>query len=604
MKDNRGITLIALIITIIIMLILAGIGINLIIGENSIIKKAIMSKELYIKATLKEELELKIAEIEMEKVSRGEGIQRQDLYELNEIGANIESVGIPAIGEYKDYEIEIDENYVVTIKDKKEGQTPEGEATLITQGIVPEGGKVQIRVTASIQNGEITNIEPTNGANLVSNVSNTEKIYEVDKNGMYYFKITANNGRTKVIKVEVNIITEKTKINIKDVSMGSFIIEVENNYKEDMVLEYKYYINGEQKFSGIDKQYIAQGLEEETEYEVYVETYIKNQAQPIVSDSKKVMTKDYEIAWTNDTNSNRTIDNRASSYKNPKIPVGFHAINTAVSEWNLENGEQNTWNEGLVIKDIENGNEFVWIPVDGTDVEYKAWCTHSISYTLCTDLESPNIINTVENVTSNQGFWVARYEAGLPETINQEIADVATRNVEGKPISIAGAVPWNCIDHIQSLTNAEIMYSNQYVQSGLINGRQWDTIMKWLNNSNYNVLSDSSGIGNFATGYRNLRKQYAYHSTDGGATWVESPVTRRTLMKTGASNETRTKNIYDIAGNLYEWTSERYNGQGIARSACYITDARVGPAAYRYNSGANTSTTLFYTSFRPVLYVK
>ena len=40
MKNKRGITLIALIITIIVLLILAGITINLLMGDNSVIKKS------------------------------------------------------------------------------------------------------------------------------------------------------------------------------------------------------------------------------------------------------------------------------------------------------------------------------------------------------------------------------------------------------------------------------------------------------------------------------------------------------------------------------------------------------------------------------------
>ena len=44
-KFNNGITLIALAVTIIVMLIIAGTSINLIFGENSLIKQAKKSKE-------------------------------------------------------------------------------------------------------------------------------------------------------------------------------------------------------------------------------------------------------------------------------------------------------------------------------------------------------------------------------------------------------------------------------------------------------------------------------------------------------------------------------------------------------------------------------
>ena len=52
-KNNKGITLIALAVTIIVILILAGISINLIFGENSIIKQAKNQKKKAEVALLK-----------------------------------------------------------------------------------------------------------------------------------------------------------------------------------------------------------------------------------------------------------------------------------------------------------------------------------------------------------------------------------------------------------------------------------------------------------------------------------------------------------------------------------------------------------------------
>lgn len=45
MKKNKGITLIALIVTIIILLILAGIGISMLVGENGILNKSKIAKD-------------------------------------------------------------------------------------------------------------------------------------------------------------------------------------------------------------------------------------------------------------------------------------------------------------------------------------------------------------------------------------------------------------------------------------------------------------------------------------------------------------------------------------------------------------------------------
>ena len=47
---NRGITLISLVITIILLIILAGIGINLSLGEDGLFNKAKYSKGKYLNA--------------------------------------------------------------------------------------------------------------------------------------------------------------------------------------------------------------------------------------------------------------------------------------------------------------------------------------------------------------------------------------------------------------------------------------------------------------------------------------------------------------------------------------------------------------------------
>ncbi|MDO5557918.1 MAG: BspA family leucine-rich repeat surface protein [Clostridia bacterium] len=63
--NAKGITLIALIITIVIMLILAGITLNLTLGENGIFQKAKLAKGQYETASAEEKLEMDLATCEM-----------------------------------------------------------------------------------------------------------------------------------------------------------------------------------------------------------------------------------------------------------------------------------------------------------------------------------------------------------------------------------------------------------------------------------------------------------------------------------------------------------------------------------------------------------
>ena len=54
LKEQKGITLVALIITIIVMLILAGVSISLVVGDNGVLKQAQDVEPAQIKGALKE----------------------------------------------------------------------------------------------------------------------------------------------------------------------------------------------------------------------------------------------------------------------------------------------------------------------------------------------------------------------------------------------------------------------------------------------------------------------------------------------------------------------------------------------------------------------
>lgn len=219
---------------------------------------------------LKEELEIEIVNIQSKKITEGKEFSRNDLYELSNIGATIETIEIPAKGEYKDYYFEIDENNVVTILDKAYGQKPFIEAQIVSTDLKTVA---EIRVTASISEGEIKNIEAINGAILKedSNNTNTEKTFTVNKDSIYYFKVTADNGRSAIKAVNVNIF-EEPKITITNVTPLGFTVTVNNNYPDGLIKEYKCYANGELVSNGIkEKSFKITGLYEGTKYNVYVE---------------------------------------------------------------------------------------------------------------------------------------------------------------------------------------------------------------------------------------------------------------------------------------------------------------------------------------------
>ena len=68
-KDMKGITLIALVITIVVLLILAGVSINLLLGDNGIITKAKEAQDSYSKSAVKEKVGFLLNEYEIDKAT-------------------------------------------------------------------------------------------------------------------------------------------------------------------------------------------------------------------------------------------------------------------------------------------------------------------------------------------------------------------------------------------------------------------------------------------------------------------------------------------------------------------------------------------------------
>ena len=106
MKREKGITLMALVITIIVLLLLAGISITMLSGDNGIIRNAGKSKMQTEIATLKEGLELKDARM-----------QSKDNYKKGQLFGDMEEVLGEEYKRYKDrYSIEAGN---IVYKDKK-----------------------------------------------------------------------------------------------------------------------------------------------------------------------------------------------------------------------------------------------------------------------------------------------------------------------------------------------------------------------------------------------------------------------------------------------------------------------------------------------------
>lgn len=120
-KNNNGITLIALVVTIIVLIILAGISINLVLRENGIITRAKEASKAQEIAEIKEQIQMEIASKETEKLSNSEELTKYELeIALNKYGnINYEDDGktIKSITTEKGYEILLTEIWKGTVEE-------------------------------------------------------------------------------------------------------------------------------------------------------------------------------------------------------------------------------------------------------------------------------------------------------------------------------------------------------------------------------------------------------------------------------------------------------------------------------------------------------
>ena len=204
---NKGITLIALIITIIVLLILAGVSIATLMGEGGILNKASKAKTQNEQSTIEEEIKLAYNSVQADNLINGLTLEEKADRIKKELQEQDEAVEVIVVEEnlmitYKGYEITISNDGTIEIEDPSLGDKPTGTVTVLTTKENVE--IVEIQVEAKTTQGTIVSIQAINGATEKEDERNTDtkKIFTVTKNGIYYFKIKASTGRTAILKSE------------------------------------------------------------------------------------------------------------------------------------------------------------------------------------------------------------------------------------------------------------------------------------------------------------------------------------------------------------------------------------------------------------------
>ena len=308
------------------------------------------------------------------------------------------------------------------------------------------------------------------------------------------------------------------------------------------------------------------------------------------------------------------------------------------------------------------------------DGKYEyAYTTELSGYTSQSDWSDDSGEST--SVKNYGGFFIGRYEAGYPDEIKEgTIVNFKNSATEKVPVSKAGGAAWNLVDQEIAKAASESMYNtaDSKVKSKLVDSYAWDTTCKWLKNSGV-IKEDSAGRIN-STDYGNyinsafsipkgtlyVKHLYLAKQKDGVSTdWyfrkgetgkysydivndedgmkvgekkdetVPENATKpegaedaasnyytadgRIEIATGSSDNTRTNNIYDLAGNMWEWTTEtkirKNNGNNInytfavLRGGSFIDGGSHSPVVCRSGDGTVSYATVGI-GFRAVLYIE
>ena len=261
----------------------------------------------------------------------------------------------------------------------------------------------------------------------------------------------------------------------------------------------------------------------------------------------------------------------STNYVNPIIPEGYKHVC----------GE---WNNGFVIERCSDGSQFVWIPVgsldsNGTlDGEHfsekfgrRNYMNDEFSDVEFNEALKGELLEQLESVKKYGGFYISRYNI--------------SKSSAGNPQSVKGIRPWGKINFNDAKKIASTIEDNEAVKSHLTFGAEYDSVLEWFIKTEVKTFAE-----------------IAEDSTEWGNHWNTENSPRK-VVETGSREKWCANNIYDLAGNVDEWTQEQHNSLNrVLRGGDVTYDGDTCPVAYRMID--NPSDQGVDIGFRCTLYIK
>ena len=321
--------------------------------------------------------------------------------------------------------------------------------------------------------------------------------------------------------------------------------------------------------------------------------------------------------------SNGTIDGKEPNINNPIIPKGYTPINAGSATWGDGNSSpvQSSIDNGLVIKD-DNNNEWVWIPVeasvlsgmyetsnDGIALSVDVGVTTKM-YTKTTTIGRTGDTTTISRNTPNTTDY---REPDLAPDYDKNESYYKTILGYDSPKAMAESFTADYANMISSIKKYEGFYIGRYelsnegvqkgkatlteqnwynlykkcttlnasekVESRMIWGIQWNLTCDFISKKgDQKKITDSRSWGN-------------YHDSTGNAAVMDGETKKYgSKQVTGYSEYWKANNIYDLAGNCWEWTRETCNTKDHANNGASCGYGGLGsPASTRGTDDAGYS---------------
>ena len=473
LKNKKGITLIALVVTVVVLIILAGVSINAVLGDNGIIKKANQAASVTKEAEVKEAINRTILEFYL----TNDYATLEDFLKAKAEDGSIDSVTKNADGTLTVKKGE----YSVTVENKTNSSngSSSGGST---------GGETQ---TPEITVGEIKVVADSTGTG--SAITDAASVYL--GNTLYITFVHSITGGTTVVDKTIPYAVTKN---------GTYTFTVTGT------------VNGK--------------------------SYTKN-VSVTVNQFKDV----YELTYSDGI---------------VYMPEGFK----------IAKGSASTVQSGIVIED-KDGNQFVWVPV-ATLADYKrTWYTGHGTLSNYSEALPEDEKTSVETY---KGFYIGRYEAGDKE--NTEAKTLRSSNDVTKTVTIkANQAPYNYVKMAQAVSLAEGFATKQgyKAKTKLVSSYAWDTTIEFIQkvNSDYGNSSEEGNYKDTTFSYTDITGASKTKEYGSGA-----------LVPTGQT--TAVCNIYDMGGNVWEWTTESYSNTDspyAKRGGYYYDNFAFYPAGGRLN---------------------